>query len=142
MDPVYLLLAFLAMNRKAKPAAELPAATNGVNGSHDVPTVTLRAGGLYRFKGTLGEGAPNAAEVKKLLRLVAGTQITIGRRQPRQVSFVVRLPMDVPFAAGSSHPQAPWLTLESADELPPNPLAARPQGAPRARGSRARANRK
>ena len=141
MDPILILLGFLAMkDRKPKAPAELPAATNG-NGSH-VPTVTLRAGGLYRFTGTLGEGAPLAAEVKKLLRLVAGTQITIGRRQPRQVSFVVRLPMDVPFAAGSAHPQAPWLTLDSAEEIASNRPAAPPRASPRARGSRARADRK
>ncbi len=117
MDPVLLFLGWLAFNGRKPSAASSPPALNGAgdNGSH-VPAVTLRAGGLYRFVGTLAPDAPKPEQIKQLLRMVAGTGIKL---RGDAVSFTVRLPMDVPFAAGSVHPKAPWLRLDSASEVKP-----------------------
>lgn len=118
MDPLLLLLGFLALKgRKPSAASSPPPALNGAgeNGSH-VPAITLHAGRAYRFVGTLAPDAPKPEQIKQLLRMVAGTAIKL---RGDAVSFTVRLPMDVPFAAGSVHPKAPWLRLDSATEVKP-----------------------
>lgn len=117
MDPLLLFLGFLALKGQKPAAAAPPPALNGAgdNGSH-VPAVTLHAGRAYRFVGTLAPDAPKPEQIKQLLRMVAGTAIKL---RGDAVSFTVRLPMDVPFAAGSVHPKAPWLRLDSASEVKP-----------------------
>ena len=116
MDPILLFLGWLALKGR-KPSAAAPPALNGAGDSAShVPAETLHAGHVYRFAGTLAPDAPKPEQVKQLLRLVAGTAIKV---RGDAVSFTVRLPMDVPFAAGSVHPKAPWLRLESAAEVKP-----------------------
>jgi len=123
MNPLVLLFAAIALNNRRRAAASsprrpssapssAPSTSTSTNGA--APAETLKAGGLYRFSGTLSSDAPKSEAVKSLLRLVAGSDVRIGKREPRSVAFTVRLPMDVPFSPGSVHPQAPWLTLESA----------------------------
>lgn len=117
MDPLLLFLGFLALKDRKPSAASSPPALNGAGDSAShVPAITLHAGHVYRFVGTLAPDAPKPEQVKQLLRMVAGTGIKL---RGGAVSFTVRLPMDVPFAAGSVHPKAPWLRLESATEVKP-----------------------
>lgn len=115
-----LALGFLLMKgQKGKRAA--PSSSNGHNGhgtNGGAESVQLEAGKRYRFLGTLASNAPPPDEVRELLKLVAATDIRIRTRPPAALTFVVRLSFDVPFVPGSSHPQAPWLTLQQVEELP------------------------
>lgn len=119
MNPLVVLAALMFLKKRGSaassppPRLSSPPSSAPVNGS----TTTLKAGGLYRFKGTLSSEAPNPDAVKRLLQLVAGTNVRIGKTGT--VAFTVRLPMDVPFEPGTAHPKAPWLTLEAATAVEP-----------------------
>lgn len=135
MDPMLLLLGFLAMKGRSAPSSAPSSTTNG-NG-HAAQTVMLEAGQRYKFVGTLDSTAPRRREIRELLKLVDAKEVEI---TSDALSFVARMPLDVPFHPGTVHPQAPWLTLQAVEKLAPRQArdASDSQSTAARRSSRAR----
>lgn len=139
MDPLMMLLGAMLLKGRSAPSSAPPPTKNGhhrTNGNglaHATGSVLLTSGKTYRFLATLESNAPAVADVRELLKLVHATDIKVRTRPPATVSFTVKMPLDVPFTPGSAHPQAPWLTLQSVEELEQPPSAVPPRKKKRAR---------
>lgn len=134
MDPMLMLLGALLLNGRRAPSSAAPATNGTTNGNgHAVQMVQLHAGHSYKFVGTLASDAPPRRQIRELLKLVDARDVQI---RSEALSFVAKMPLDVPFHPGTVHPQAPWLTLQSVEEITPEGRRAAPPRKPAKRRTR------